>query len=386
LRVAVFMPRPTPFYVALLYGMKRGLENNGAEVFASASLFDEDSLLELCRQFRPHLVVEMNRTRSHVPSLPSRIVHAAWIVDLIDQNIEYYSGSDITYFFCKFWRDCFDGRGRLVDWLSPGVCEVSYPFRERLPLSDFSFVGHIPKPWNQSELAREIYRDRGCVIRFGQLHDELLTYWKNNFFELFSKRTYYESACHYVLERYGKCLDLSDQSLRYDLACRMIRMWNRNRLMSLPVASGRSLRIYGSPNWRDWPLCRPYYRRFVASSSALCGIYQTTKLNLHEGVAPHFRVMDSMAAGGVICVMRSPGDDCVGSKGLRIIDSMEEIFEPFVHYLPFDNTNFADITEKYLQDTKARQAVSANAAREVMARHTWNHRATKIIDDYYSVR
>ncbi|OQX19094.1 MAG: hypothetical protein BWK76_05540 [Desulfobulbaceae bacterium A2] len=378
LRVAVFLPRPSPFYLALLFGLKRGLERNDVEVFAAASLYDEASLLELCRQFKPQLVLEMNRTRAQVPHLPAGIVHAAWIVDALEHSVDYFCCSDITYFFGGNWRHAFQSQGGLVDWLPPGACEDSYPYRPKPPLSDFSFVGHIPKPWSQQELGREICRSQeGLVIEFSQFHDELLEHWRDIEIERHGNMTYLNSAYRLLAERYGQRIAIQDQSLRYDLGCRMIRMRNRHRLLALVAGGDVSLRIYGSANWRAWPAYRHYYRRFASSSASLCRIYQTTKLNLHEGVAPHFRVMDAMAAGGVMCLLRSYDD--------RAVDGMEELFEPFVHYIPFDESDFTALTEKYLYDTQARSAMAAAAAHEILARHTWTHRARKILDDYQRV-
>jgi len=64
---------------------------------------------------------------------------------------------------------------------------------------------------------------------------------------------------------------------------------------------------------------------------------------------------------------------------------MLEIFEPFVHYVPFLENDFAELADKYLGDDTARQKIVTTAAEHVRAHHTWAHRAEKIIRDYYSV-
>ncbi|TAK61772.1 MAG: glycosyltransferase family 1 protein [Methylobacter sp.] len=377
LRAAIFMPRANTFYLSLLFGLKRGFERHNVEVFASTSMYDEPCLLEFCNQFKPDLIFEMNRSRSQLPNLPRHIKHAAWIVDTLGHTVDYYHGSDMTYFFGGNWKRAFTADGGLVDWLPPGACEISYDFQPQQPVSDFSFVGHIPKPWTEEELSREICNYQNQTLKFGQLHDELLDYWKAISFENFENITYLTSAYELVEQRYGQKIDIEDQRLRYDLGCRMVRLRNRHQLMSLVLQSSDSMRIYGSENWTDWPQYRPHYHHFVDHSRELKQIYQSTKLNLHEGVGPHFRVFDAMSAGGLMFAKRTPDDSAEGG--------ILEIFEPFVHYVPFSEEDFAELADKYLSDDAARQKIVANAADNVRAHHTWTHRAEKIIQDYYRV-
>lgn len=377
LRAAIFMPRANTFYLSLLFGLKRGLEQHNVEVFASVSHYDEPCLLEFCHQFKPDLIFEMNRARSALPNLPAHIKHIAWIVDTLGHTVDYYHGSDITYFFGGNWKRAFTADGGLVDWLPPGTCEVSYNFQPQQALSDFSFVGHIPKPWTEEELSREICRYQQEPINFGRLHDELIDYWQNISFENFENITYLNSAYQLIEERYGNKVEIADQRLRYDLGCRMIRLRNRHQLMSLVLENSASVRIYGSENWKDWPQYRPHYHHFVDHSYELKQIYQSTKLNLHEGVGPHFRVFDAMSAGGLMFVKRTPDDKAEGG--------ILEIFEPFVHYVPFSEHDFAEHADKYLHDAQARQIIVNNAAQQIRAKHTWTQRAAKIIKDYYHV-
>ena len=158
----------------------------------------------------------------------------------------------------------------------------------------------------------------------------------------------------------------------------MVRMRNRHQLMALVLNSTASIRIYGSENWADWPQYRRYYQHFVHHSDELKRIYQTTKLNLHEGVGPHFRVFDAMSAGGLMFVKRTPDDRAEGG--------MLEIFEPFVHYVPFLENDFVELAERYLNDDAARCRIIDEAAKQIQAKHTWSHRAAKIIEDYRRVR
>jgi len=377
LRVAIFMPHANTVYLSILFGLKRGFEKHNVEVFASVSHYDETCLLAFCQQFKPDLIFELNRSRSQLPNLPKHIMHIAWIVDSLGQPVDYYHGSDITYFFGGPWKRAFTANGGLVDWLPPGACETAYDFKSQQAISDFSFVGHIPAPWTEKELSREICQYQGQSITFGRLHDELLDYWKAFSFENFENFTYLNSVYELIEERYAQKIEIQDQQLRYDLGCRMVRLRNRHQLISPVLESSDSLRIYGSKNWKDWEQYRPHYHHFVDHPQELKQIYQSTKLNLHEGVGPHFRVFDAMSAGGLIFAKRTPDDHTEGG--------MLEIFEPFVHYVPFLENDFAELADKYLGDDTARQKIVTTAAEHVRAHHTWAHRAEKIIRDYYSV-
>lgn len=370
------MPRANTFYLSLMFGLKRGFEKHNIEVFTSVTHYEPACLVEFCRHFQPDMIFEMNRSRAQLPDLPKHIVHITWIVDTLGQTVNFYHGSDITYFFGGNWKRAFTADGGLVDWLPPGTCETSYDYAPQTPASDFSFVGHIPKPWTEAELSREVCRIHDRAIRFGQLHDELLDYWKAISFENFENITYLNSAYELLENRYGQRVDIQDQPLRYDLGCRMVRLRNRHELIEPVLRTGGSLRIYGSENWREWPQYQPFYHYFVEHSSELKQIYQTTKLNLHEGVGPHFRVFDTMSAGGLMFVKRTPDDAAEGG--------MLEIFEPFVHYVPFLD-DFSELADKYLNDQAARQKIIVNASKKVRAHHTWSHRAAKILQDYYRV-
>jgi len=369
------MPHANTVYLSILFGLKRGFEKHNVEVFASVSHYDETCLLTFCHQFKPDLIFELNRSRSQLPNLPKHIVHIAWILDLLGHDIDYYHGSDITYLFSNMWKRNFTANGGLVDSMQPGTCEISYDFQPTQAISDFSFVGHIPKPWTEEELSREIFQHQGQAINFGRLHDELLNYWNDISFK--ENMTHINSAYQMIDEHYRQKIDIKDQWLRYDLGCRIIRLRNRHQLISLVLKTSDSLRIYGSENWKDWPQYQPHYYHFVDNSHDLKQIYQSTKLNLHEGISPRFRVFDAMSSGGLVFVKRTPEDHAEGG--------MCDFFEPFVHYVPFSDDDFAELADKYLCDDTARQKIIVAAADQVHTHHTWSHRAEKIIQDYYRV-
>ena len=129
-RAAIFFQKYTPFNRDLISAMKRGLEAHGTEVFCGLEYPDESSMIGFCRNFRPDVIFEMNRTRNEVPYLPKEIKHIAWIVDTNGRENSYFSGSDIIYFIGANWLRANSSGSALTEWLPPGVCGESYYYEK----------------------------------------------------------------------------------------------------------------------------------------------------------------------------------------------------------------------------------------------------------------
>ncbi len=130
-RIAIFLPRPTPFYITLFQGIKKGFEKVGFTVSGQVENLGRDALLKFCRKFKPHTIFEMNRSRAQIPWLPKEIVHIAWIVDLLGNRPEHYRNSEVIYFFeeplARTYNDLYHVKFHktpetLVDWLPPRFC------------------------------------------------------------------------------------------------------------------------------------------------------------------------------------------------------------------------------------------------------------------------
>lgn len=373
-RIALFLPRSSPFYLSMWFALQRAFQRQGIECGGWTELLAEEPLLEFCRQFKPEVVFEMNRTRAALPGLPASIKHIAWIVDTLGHGIEHFRGSDIAYFFGANWLRTFPRElAQYADWLPPGTCLDNYYPASQTPLSDTAFVGHIPKPWSEEEKQRVVCSDNTDEIRFGTLYPQLQQYWAGLELKGYANDTYLQSACDLIERLTGQRIKIHDPVLRYDLGCRAVRMMNRHALLSIVQHPARSLRIYGPDNWKLWPEYAPHYRCFAHDPNELRGIYQSTKINLHEGIGPHFRSFDCMASGAALFYLSSPDDDLPGG--------MNSVFEPHVHYVPFSRDTFAEQAQEYLGDEVKRRALARAAAAEVGARHTWEHRVRKVIAD-----
>jgi len=366
LRIALFMPAATPFYMSTLFAMKRGFEkHNGVEVIGWTALLEEEMLLEFCRQYKPDVVFEMNRSRGEIPYLPRHIKHISWIVDPLGNDFNSFFGSEILYFFSAHWIDKYtreaDG---ILDWLVPGFCPDTYKFAQKPPISDFSFFGHIPLPWAQAERDRIIFKRDGLVLTLGKVYDLCLTQGEG---------TGFDYALSLVEDITGEPVEIEDRILRYDMGCRASRMIKRQSLINTILDFSESLRIYGSENWKQWPRFQLHYEEFISDPRELCHIIQTSKIILHEGSGLHFRVFDSMAAGACVFYLNHSNEDIFG--GIRTF------FDPGKHYVSFKKENISELATYYLHNETARNSIVRTAAKNVHANHKWSDRAAKILED-----
>ncbi|OQX19095.1 MAG: hypothetical protein BWK76_05545 [Desulfobulbaceae bacterium A2] len=369
-RLALFLPAETPFYRQLFTAMKQGFAAHGVEVFGGCRLLGQSELLERLAAWRVAVVLEMNRTRNALPDLPASIRHIAWIVDTNGRHGAYFAGSDILYFFGAPWLSHHPHNDhQLMDWLPPGASPELYPYSERPFDSVLSFVGHIPRQWNVAECERVV----APGLTFGELYPRLLEYWAGMERKNFANDQYLQSAETLICELIGQEVVLADPVLRYDIGCRSVRMMNRTEFVSMALAASTDLRLYGPDNWGDWPEFAPHYVGFLSTPEEMVTVYQGSRCNLHEGVGPHFRSFDCMAAGGVLLYRRSPDD--------REYGGLATLFEPGVHYIDCDVDDIREQVAACAGDAQRCRSIGQAAAGEIRARHTWAHRAGKILAD-----
>ncbi|OQX14502.1 MAG: hypothetical protein BWK76_14555 [Desulfobulbaceae bacterium A2] len=369
-RLALFLPADTPFYRQLFTAMRQGFVKQRVEVFGACRLLEQAELLESLAAWRVNVVLEMNRTRNALPELPAAMRHISWIVDTNGRHGASFAGSDILYFFGAPWLNHHPHNDhQFMDWLPPGASPELYPYAERPYKSVLSFVGHIPRPWSSAERERVV----ASGLTFGALYPRLLEHWTGMTRKNFANDQYLQSAQSLIRELLGEDLGLEDPVLRYDIGCRSVRMMNRSELVSLALGASRSLRLYGPDNWLHWPEFAPYYIGFLTTPAQMTAVYQGSRCNLHEGVGPHFRSFDCMAAGGVLLYRRSPDDHEYGG--------LATLFEPGVQYLDCDSGDIREQVAACAADTRRCRAIGRAAAGEIRARHTWTHRASKILAD-----
>ncbi len=373
-RLALFLPADTPFYRQLFAAMHQGFAAQGVEVVGGCRLPEPNELVDRLATWRVEVVLEMNRTRNALPDLPKKIRHIAWIVDTNGKPGSSFRGSEILYFFGVPWLNHHPHDDhQILGWLPPGSSPELYSYYERPYASLMSFVGHIPRKWTSFERCRVV----APGLLFGELYRLLIHCWSENDTKNFANDQYVQCANRIIVELLGRNIEIVDPVLRYDIGCRSVRMMNRAKLITQALGVSHDLCIYGPDNWCDWPEFEKHYKGYLATPERMTEIYQSSCFNLHEGVGPHFRSFDCMAAGGLLLYKRSPDDYEYGG--------LATIFEPGVHYLDFDENDLLEKISIFTKDVAARRAIAQKAAREIRAHHTWAHRAGRILSDLQEI-
>jgi hypothetical protein len=395
LRLSVFLPRPTSFYRGLLPQMLRGFEQAGFEVSGTTELLGEAELLAWCREQRTDVVFEMNRTRSEVPFLPPHIKHVSWIVDFLGRSEAQIKGSDITYFFTTGWVAAFV-YDTFADWLPPGTCPSTYAPRGLPFASDVSVAGHVPAPWTELELKRNLSRTQR-PLSFGDFLPPFLDYLAmaehrmNTLLdhEAFNHGTLWTEVNRQVEAATGDGI-VDDPVIKYDILGRLPRTGLRPAMVREALSAGYSTRIYGTKGWSAWPEFAPHYRGFLEQPADLADAYESSRMNLHEGEGMHFRSLDCLASGGLLfyCTSRKSSDQRggwnyrPGGAKLNLPSGLPTPGQHFVEYYPGE---LAEKARYYLAHSAQADALRQRARATVCEHHTWRHRALKVARDLASL-
>lgn len=372
-RISVFLPRPTPFYEGLLPQMMKGFEAEGIEASGLCRHLDATALREWCEAYRPDAILEMNRPGCEVPFLPRGIAHLVWVVDLNGRPLSHFEGSAATYLFGPGWARGYPHAG-FHRWMGPGTDPEVYAARTLAPSFAIAgnFAGHIPAPWTEDELARDLTGGAGS-FRFRDLIGPLAA-WLTQSATFRVPRAYDALDVAKILCREASgCELVVDDRATYDIRCRLIRHARREGLIATMLDACPGLHLYGSPSWARWPRFAPHYRGLIESPEELAALYRDSEATFHEGQGVHFRSLDAMASGGLLFFLEHPEDLMLGG--------MNTVFEPDVHFVPFRTETLADRMARYRDDRSAAAAVRKAAADAVRSAHTWQHRARAIVGD-----
>ncbi|MBC8070150.1 MAG: glycosyltransferase family 1 protein [Deltaproteobacteria bacterium] len=367
-RVSVFLPRDTEFYRGLLPQILRGFTAAGVEATGALGHPGAAAMREHCALHRPDLVFEMNRPRRDAEFVPAGIAHVCWVVDFNGRPLTYFEGSEATYLFGESWVRHYPHAG-FHAWMGPGACEHDYAVTPHVPTFDTSFAGHMPNPWSEAELARDLTGRGACS--FGELLPEIEQLLRTLPVDRSPDDLLgaVDQACR---ARSGHPL-LPDDVLRYDICGRTVRHVNRTDLVDAALAQTQRLALYGPVNWSRWPHYAAHYRGWLGEPAAMRRAYGESATNLHEGTGIHFRSMDVMCSGGVVLWRTTPHDHLHGG--------IAEQFEAGVHYVPFELGNLGERLGELLDDPARAARIRVAAAAAIRAGHTWRHRAQTILRD-----
>lgn len=368
--VSIFMPRNTVWYQEVIRQIAKGFSAFGVEVSCHCGLLDEEEMSHWVKKYNPQVIFEMNRPGGDIPFLPKHIVHICWIVDFYGRPIADFHGSEITYLFGPKWLEKFPHDG-FFRWFGPGACTESYYPGNGSFVYEASFVGHIPKPWSDEELSRNI-SDADEGLSFGDVLPVLEQSLRKHGTEFKAHEDFYSLLYSLVKEKFNVDIKL-DHVLKYDFSERLIRLLNRKQLVD-KIIEVSDLALFGPKNWQEWPEYKPFYKKFLETCNEMKAVYNSSMINLHEnGNGMHFRVMDCMASGGLIFVPKSEYDEREGG--------IKNFFKPDEHYVEFDLDDLQDKYMFYLRDTRQAEKLRHAAVEEIKRNHTWTHRVNSVFDD-----
>ncbi len=360
----------------------------GLTVSGQCKLLAESEMRTWVIEKKPSVIFEMNRVKDEIPILHElNIIHVTWIVDMEGRDESHIKGSDITYTFDPGWVLSFN-TGGFTTWLPPGTCtQTFYPIPSfKTKEFEFSFIGHIPRPWSDAELSRLLIGPNKTVT-FNKLITEYL-----DFINIETYREKDHQACVEIIngileDLLGEAIALPRDML-YDLLIRAKRMRNRTELLSFALRKSDSTVIYGSSNWLQWSEYAKFYRKFVDKEAEINLIHQQSKINLHDGVGFHFRAIDCLASGGLLFWYNDNEGDKYETYQFKNLDrskilsnGLHDFFEDQYNYFEFKWLNFDDVYEKARLVSCQNQKALSDTVKLVQNHHTWHCRVRQILAD-----
>lgn len=374
-KIAIFLPSANSNYKNLFFSIKKGFEFNNYEVFGGCNLLSAEKLIKFINKYNVYHIIEMNRTINQIPELKNKIFHISWMVDVADFKYSDLNYSNIIYFwgynwFKNFKNNKFIGSSK---FLPPAYCNFNFHYNEIPHQRNISFIGHIPNPWTNYEKYRYIeYKNKKIsFVKLSKIIEPILL--KKNL-KYYDNSKYLKLAENILLKYFNYQTNIDNKKFKYDISCRLIRLINRNKMMS-PIINHKNidLEIFGPENWKKYKKYKKYYKSYLSTPSSITKIIQSSYINLHEGVALHDRLFNIMGSGGFLFYLKSDDDN---SKG-----GINNYFDENKDYIGYNNEDFADKYLFYLKNPNLRKKIIKSAYINVNKNHTWIKRAKEIIND-----
>lgn len=386
------MPSESSFHRRIFGFLARAFQEQGWQVTGQCKLLPENEMCAWVRDNKPDVVFEMNRVKNEIPVLDEmNVMHISWLVDMGGRSESQIKGSEITYFIDPGWEFSFN-TGGYTAWMPPGTCTQTFlpGSQSKTDTAEFSFIGHIPKPWSRQELNR-VLSDKVNSITFESLLNEYMKYMEVN--------TYFgqtHESCAKVIDNIaekllGEPVQLA-QDIYYDLLIRTKRISNRVELIDFAVRNSSSINIYGTENWLEWSKFSRFYKGFVEKESEINRIHQCSQFNMHDGISFHFRSIDCMASGALLLWYNTNDGDKfniykgkISSNGPGKTLGLSNFFEYQYHYYEFTWLTFNEVYEKAKSSGYLGSKAQADTIKLINDKHTWDCRVKRIIEDINSL-
>jgi len=382
------MPTESTFHKRIFLFLSSAFQKQGIVVTGLCKLLSEAEMHAWVLEKKPCAIFEMNRVKDEIPILHElNIFHISWVVDMEGRPESYIKGSDITYTFDPDWAENIE-TGGLTTWMPPGTCtETFFPNKRHEPEDvEFSFIGHIPKPWSESELSRLIGSENNNI------NFEILLKEYSRFIEVDTYKEKTHEFCEQIIDNIvlrllGQSYKLT-RDMYYDLLIRIIRMSNRTELLDFATGKSDSIAIFGSRNWLEWPKYQRFYKEFIDDCTEINFINQRSKINLHDGLSFHFRAIDCMASGGLLVWYNDNYGDKYNTYQYKnphnkyyIPHGLHTAFQAQFHYFEFKWLEFDNVYENIKRMNYQGSIAQRETLEIIKSHHTWDCRVKKIIKD-----
>jgi len=164
-RVLFYFDSDSPFYNNLYDSINQAFIDANCITDGATKLLSSEDLNKKILSFKPDFVLEINRSKLEITNFPQNIIHVCWLFDIKAKPASHFF-SDILYTFEKNWVKHFKSSARYVTHLPPATDKTIYKPLKLDKKYDFSFLGHIPKPWSIKELNREVGHKKNKLIYF----------------------------------------------------------------------------------------------------------------------------------------------------------------------------------------------------------------------------
>lgn len=383
------MPSESFFHRRIFHVLSCAFIKQGLTVTGQCKLLSELEMRTWVIEKKPCIIFEMNRVKDEISILHElNVLHVSWVVDMEGRDESHIKGSNITYTFDPGWVANFN-TGSFTTWLPPGTCtKTFYPvLGDKTKECEFSFMGHIPRPWSNAELSRSLLGTQNSGT-FEQLMTEYLSFINIDTYKEKDHQACVDIINDILVRLFGEVIPLP-RDMMYDLLIRAKRMQNRTELLNFAVGKSDSTVIYGSPNWLQWPKYARFYKKFVDNEAEINMIHQQSGINLHDGVGFHFRAIDCLASGGVLFWYNDNDGDKYETYQFKNPESKEihlnglhDFFENQYNYFEFKWLDFDEVYERAKSvDLKSR----ADTVKLVQNHHTWDCRAKQILNDINAI-
>ena len=363
-------------------GLKRGFEALGIEAYAGHSLLDGGAMTFFVDEYKPDLVIEINRSRNQIRECDSAFNHVSWIWDynLGDMMLTEGFGGSLHNFFVINPGLTGHALDAVKPWsyLLPGVdADVFSPNHSEFE-SDFSIIGYLPDPISEQDRSTPINNNGQVVCTLDDLFDALDRSGLKQY------QADHDKLKRVVAEVFQKADDnfgvhnIPPQLILH-LEERWLRATDRIDFLEDILSVSKNVRFYGYGGWTQWSNFAPYYMGPVFSNSEKASIYCNTRITLHNGIGMHDRVLEAMSCGAAVMLNNSPLHDT--EFGLY------RYFERDIDFVQFeqeDSENIKSGARELLEKPSLVSRIGGSARQKILSAHTWKHRAAKMLEDLKS--